>query len=142
MFQNQNQNKIKFLFYKKAASVFRELCKLICNFLSIQFDENDNESLDNSNVDDIITDRTLTPKIGRKQKSLTVKSLISNNLSNKKNAIQLENNERILYEKRLNSLEKFATILEIPKLFSDLLKQFISEKNKFKQLKEVIIRTL
>jgi len=115
---------------------------LICNFLSIQFDENDSESLDNSNVDDIITDRTLTPKIGRKQKSLTVKSLISNNLSNKKNAIQLENNERILYEKRLNSLEKFATILEIPKLFSDLLKQFISEKNKFKQLKEVIIRTL
>ena len=95
---------------------------MICNFLSIQFDENDSESLDNSNVDDLITDRTLTPKTGRKQKSsLTVKSLISNNLSNKKSAIQLENTERILYEKRLNSLEKFATILEIPKLFSDLL---------------------
>ena len=49
----------------------------------------------------------------------------------------MDNNQRILYEKRLNSLENFAGILEVPKFFCELLKQFTSDKKIFKNLKEV-----
>lgn len=113
---------------------------MICNFLSIQFDEDDNGTNDNSIIDGSLTNRTLTPKAGKSQKSsLTDKNEISNSLSNKKNVCQLDmdNNQRILYEKRLNSLENFAGILEVPKFFCELLKQFTSDKKIFKNLKEV-----
>jgi hypothetical protein len=114
---------------------------LICNFLSIQFDEDDNEKNDNSIIDGASTNRTLTPKAGKTQNksSLTDKNEMINNLLNKNNVCQsdMDNNQRILYEKRLNSLENFASILEVPKFFCDLLKQFTSDKKIFENLKEV-----
>ena len=123
--------------------MFRELCKLICNFLSVQFDENDSEDDENSVLDSgSLTNRTLTSKtdsISNKKSTSEKEAIKKNNKPTKKSEHELDKEKanKLLYEKRLNYLENFSTTLDIPKFFTELLKQFLSDKATFKHLKEV-----
>ena len=116
--------------------------------MSIQFDENDSENDETSIVDSIVTgslSRTLTPKgennSNKKSTARTVSKMGSKSLKKNESDTDRQKSNRILYEKRLQSLESFANVLELPKFFTELLKQFLSDKPAFKNLKEVLFRS-
>jgi hypothetical protein len=129
----------------EGASAFREICKLVCNLLAIEFGENDNENEeDNSEDEQSLTEslnRTLTSKPASKSnKLLNAKSKSARSTKSKKSNISEANklkNEQEPIEKQIQALENFCIILEVPQFFSDLLKHLISDKPNLKVLKEV-----
>ena len=126
------------------------MCKLICNFLSIQFDENESESDTTTMLDSSsFTNRTLTNKtdtnLNKKSVLMSEKETIKKNRKSLKledDELDKEKHNRLLYEKKMKYLENFASILDLPKFFTDLLKQFVSQTPASKHLKEVILNDL
>jgi hypothetical protein len=99
----------------EGASMFRDLCKILCNLLSIEFnefDENEDSDENEQNSDSVVNSKKLKA-------------------SNKK-----EINTNMFLE-QMKSFEYFCNYLELPQFFTDLMKQFLNEKSNLKLLKEV-----
>ena len=105
----------------EGASMFRELCKILCNLLTIEFgdEEDDEEELNES----------MSPKTQGDLK----KSKIST-ARNKKPADLDAKQTQLL---QIQNFEKFCNFLELPQFFTELFKQFLNEKSNFKNFKEV-----
>lgn len=81
----------------EGASLFRELCKILCNLVSIEFNEEDEDEDSNSEV------------VSQSKKiKLSVKK------------------ERSVYSKRILAFEHFCNHLELPQFFTDLMRQLQS----------------
>lgn len=146
--QKMNSSKQLMLDSKlEGASAFREICKLICNLLAIEFGEGENENDDeNSEDEETLTEslnRTLTSKPASKSsKQPNAKSKSARSAKSKKNSVSQANKVKVEQEpieKQIQVLENFCIILEVPQFFSDLLKHLISDKPNLKVLKEVNI---
>ena len=106
----------------EGAAAFREICKILCNLLSIQF--NDDEEMDESTVK--LEDNT---EMTEEQK---------------------EEERYATFRRRLQSLESFCRQLEIPQFFLELAKQlmgastckFVKEQLWFNQIELDVVLLL
>lgn len=104
------------------ASSFREMCKIICNLLSFQFNEDDDDD------EDTVTDLN-NIKVDKSKKSTARNQTIA--------TATTTDPKYLLFVKRMQMFENFCTHLELPQQFSDLLKQLSNEKSGNKISKEV-----
>jgi hypothetical protein len=99
----------------EGASMFRDVCKILSNLLSIEFDDEDEETMNEEENDDIIVSslsKTLKPESSKvNEKSISSKILKTTD------------------NKQLQLIEKFCSCLDLPNFFIDLLKDFsLNEK--------------
>lgn len=117
--QKLNASKLLILDSKiEGASLYRDLCRLLNNLLSVEFEELYEEDDDEQDVE-----ATLTNSKGVVKSSSKSKSKSKSARSNKSN--------------RLSLLEFFSNFLDIPNFFIDFGKIFISNKQIIRILKEV-----
>lgn len=115
--QKLNASKLLVLDSKiEGASLYRDLCRLLNNLLSIEFEELYEEDDDEQDVEATLTNSKGVVKFSSKSKSKSARSNKSN---------------------RLSLLEFFANFLDIPNFFIDFGKIFISNKQNIRLLKEV-----
>lgn len=115
--QKLNASKLLVLDSKiEGASLYRDLCRLLNNLLSIEFEELYEEDDDEQDVEATLTNSKGVVKSSSKSKSKSARSNKSN---------------------RLSLLEFFSTFLDIPNFFIDFGKIFISNKQSIRLLKEV-----
>jgi serine/threonine protein kinase len=100
------------------ASMFRETCRIIGNLISVQFEEEDDDEEDADTEDNTSTART------QKSSYLGTGHKTSRPTTARNNKSTNENQ----FKKRLQGLQGFCHILEIPKVFSDLLTNFLIDK--------------
>ena len=99
----------------EGASMFRDLCKILCNLLSIEFNEfDDQDEYNNENEQDNSDSVVNSKKLKNKNETKTN-----------------------MFFEQMKSFEHFCSFLELPQFFTDLLKQFQNEKSNLKVLKEV-----
>jgi hypothetical protein len=100
--QRLNQSKQQMLESKlEGASLFRELCKIVCSFYSLDFDDDDDDEAKNVN------DSNRTIQASREMKREHVK---------------------------IQALESFTVNVDIPNMFTELLKEFINAKSSLKEV--------
>lgn len=110
----------------EGASLYRDLCKLLSNLLSIDFDDEE-DSLNSSS-------ETIKPNESQNK----IKSKSSRSLANSKMNENTENLNKNT-SRQLKLMENFTIYLDIPLFFIDLLKLFIHDKSSLKSLKEVCL---
>ena len=115
--QKLNASKLLILDSKiESASLYRDLCRLLNNLLSVEFEELYEEDDDEQDVEATLTNSKGVVKSSSKSKSKSARSNKSN---------------------RLSLLEFFSNFLDIPNFFIDFGKIFISNKQLIRILKEV-----
>ena len=115
--QKLNASKLLILDSKiEGASLYRDLCRLLNNLLSVEFEELYEEDDDEQDVEATLTNSKGVVKSSSKSKSKSARSNKSN---------------------RLSLLEFFSNFLDIPNFFIDFGKIFISNKQLIRILKEV-----
>jgi hypothetical protein len=109
---NQSKN-LMFDSKIEGASMFREVCKILSNLLSIEFDDEDEDDVTMNEEDnnDII--------VSSLSKTLKAESSKANEKSISSKIIKTTDN------KQLQLIEKFCSYLELPNFFIDLLKEFL-----------------
>ncbi len=107
-----NQSKLLMIDCKiEGASMFRDVCKILSNLLSIEFDSDDEETMNEEDNNDII--------VSSLSKTLKPESSKINDKSISSKIIKTTDN------KQRHLIEKFCNYLELPNYFVELLKDFL-----------------
>lgn len=106
------------------AALYRDVCKLINNLVSIEFDDLYDDE-ENTETGENLESSTNTLKPDQSQQVIKTK----------KSTSDPKNDARFVA--RLRSLEHFCTYLEIPQCVAEFLKMLIGDRPQLKSLKEV-----
>ncbi len=125
--QRLNQSKMFMLDGNmEGAAMFRDLCKMICNLLSIEIGVQENSITDNQDIVVSSLSKTMKPS----ENSITSLSSSKNEKTKMIKILTVENVRQCT--------EKFCLILDLPNLFLDLIKELLfNDKPNFKNIKQV-----